>query len=127
MCGFCDGSLFCVVTLSVFSRLSFISSVVSCLIALLYSCCICLCLMSLPRCVMGWSDVCDSGISWPKVIKLEFILKQNKVLWLAACRYMSTRSQLLYFILSLRLYSSSITYGPGHTHILFINTLSVKF
>ena len=38
---------------------------------------------------------------------------QNKAQWLAACGHVSTTSQSLRFILSLRLYSSFITSGPG--------------
>ena len=39
---------------------------------------------------------------------------QNKVQWLATCRYVSSSSQSLRFILSLKLYSSFITSGPCH-------------
>ena len=67
-----------------------------------------------------------------EVIKLEYILKlkikrndwllvdtswvhsqtQNKAQWLAACGHVSTSSQSLRFILSLRMYSSFITSRP---------------
>ena len=42
---------------------------------------------------------------------------QNKAQWLAACGHMSASSQSLRFILSLRLYSSFITSGPGPTNM----------
>ena len=38
---------------------------------------------------------------------------QNKAQWFASCGHVSTSCQSLHFILSLRLYSSFITPGPG--------------
>ena len=51
----------------------------------------------------------------PEVMKLEYSLKLKKAQWLAACGHMSTSSQSMHFILSLRLYSSLITLGLGYT------------
>ena len=49
-----------------------------------------------------------------EVIKLEFMFRlKNKAQRLAACGHVSTSSQSLRFILSLRLYSSFITPRPG--------------
>ena len=56
----------------------------------------------------------------PEVIKLEFILKlkikHNVWMLVNTCPQSANHC---YFILSLRLYSSFITSGPGHTHLLY--------
>ena len=57
------GSLFCIVALSVLSSLAIILRKRE-LVALLELCCGCLHSVSLPHGVMGWSAVCDCGISW---------------------------------------------------------------
>ena len=63
----------------------------------------------------------------PEVIKLEFILKLKIKCndWLLAAQ-VSSSSQSLCFILSLRLYSSFITSGPG-SRLMISNVSSLAF
>ena len=37
--------------------------------------CRCSCFVSLPRCAVGWSMVCDSGIPWPCMYPLASVKK----------------------------------------------------
>ena len=64
MCGVCVGSLFCDMSIGVLSSLAITllrkKEIES---ALHLLCCGCLCSVSLPHGAVGWSAVCDGGIS----------------------------------------------------------------
>ena len=70
----------------------------------------------------SWVGLRSVIVTFPgtEVIKHEFVLKlkikRNDWLLAITCPQVANHC---YFILSLRLYSSFITSGPGHTHLLY--------
>ena len=60
----CVGSLFCDEVIGALSTLAIMSLRKRELVSLPYLCCGCLCSVPLPHDVVGWSAVCDCGISW---------------------------------------------------------------
>ena len=67
--------------------------------------------------------------SWPRGYKAWVQSQtQNKAQWLAACGHVSTSSQSLSSILSLRMNSSFITWMPGRLGmLLFVHFFSIRF